>query len=133
MSAKLGNSGIVKLDTVGGTPAIAKVKSFNVNEAAETVDSSELAAEWNTHLIGAKSWEGSIEFNLDSAEAGQVKCSVGASLDVELYAEGDASELEKLTGTATVTAVGRSVERNAIVTKSVSITGNGPLVHDVIV
>lgn len=130
MSVYSGNSGIVQ---VGGTPStIQKVQTFSVTESAATQSTNAMGDAWETHLTGKLSWSGSIECLLDRADTtGQNSLTIGSSVAVKLYPEGNASTRMELTGTATVTSIDTSVDQDAANTVKFEVTGNGALVKGV--
>ena len=64
---------------------------------------------------------------------GQEALSIGASVTLGLYPEGDASGAQYFSGTATVTEIGRPVTQDEITNVTFSFLGNGALAKDTVV
>ena len=124
MGTHIGNEGTVKI----GANVVAEVKSWQIREGAAIVDDSAMGDEWDSHIVGSKNWSGSLSCGWDEADAtGQGALVAGASVTLNVYAEGDASGDKYFTGTATVTEVSHEGGRNGQITASFSFTGNGAL------
>lgn len=131
MTTYHGKDGVVKI----GVNAVTEVKSFSVKTSAKTADDTTMGDDWETHIPNktVKSWTGSIACNHNPLDAtGQKLLVVGASVDLKLYPIGTAEGLELLTGTATVTEVGKDPSKDGTVPVSFSVLGNGALVESVI-
>lgn len=126
MATHTGTEGTVKI----GSDAIAEVKSYTLSEEGETADSTTLdnTNGFRTHKHTLKTWSGSIECFWDETDTnGQVALSVGSSVTLNLYPEGDSSGDNYYTGTATVTGVETSAAVDGLVEAKFSFLGNGAL------
>lgn len=124
MSNHVGNEGKVKI----GANAVAEIRGWEVQEQAATVDDTVMGDEWNTHKVTQKGWTASANCLWDETDAnGQEACTVGASVVLNLYPEGDGAGDSYYTGTATVTQVGASAVHDGIVERAIQFTGNGAL------
>lgn len=129
MTTYHGNSGKIKI----ASNTVAEVKSFTVAEGVATVGDNAQGDTSDTHLVGRKNWNAQIEANHYKGDTnGQALLVIGASVSVKLYAVGDGTGMEELTGTATVT--GRTVvsDQEAVVSLSLTLLGNGTLTHGVV-
>lgn len=125
MACISGNDGVVKV----GANAVGKIVSFEVEETAETLDCTAMGDQWNTVTPGRNSWTASLTVRWQRSDAGQNALTVGASVAVLLYPEGDATGSAELSGNAVVTKVGVAVNKDDIVERSVELTGDGALTH----
>lgn len=124
MGTHIGNEGTVKI----GSNVLAEVKSFTVTERVATADDSALSDEWDTHLVGSKSWEGQVTCGFDETDTnGQEALTVGASVTLNLYPEGASSGDWYMSGTASVTEVGHANNRNGQIERTFRFQGNGAL------
>lgn len=120
-----GKNGKVKL---GAANVVAEVTGFSVTETVAVSDTTAMGDTAQTHLTGIPGWTASIDGNYDPADAnGQNALVIGASVTVGLYTEGDGAGKKYLTGTASVTNIGRTASVSERVSFSVALTGNGAL------
>lgn len=126
MATHHGKNGVVKV----GSNAVAEVQQFSVTEQVGTVDDTAMGDTDETHLVGIKSWNGSLQCSWDETDTnGQEALTVGASVTLNLYPEGTGSGASYMTGTATITEVTRDIKRDGVVTRSFNFKGNGALTH----
>jgi len=118
-----GNDGVVKV----GTSPVGEMVSWDVEETAETYDCTTMGDEWERHIAGRKKWTASITLRWDPNDAGQTALTVGTAVSLKLYPAGDATGSEQLSGNATVTKVGRSVNKDDVVERTIELAGNGAL------
>jgi len=124
MSNHIGNEGKVKI----GSNAVAEIRGWEIQEQAKTVDDTVMGDDWETHKVTHKNWTASANCLWDETDTtGQGACTVGASVTLNLYPEGDGSGDTYLTGTATVTSVGASAAHDGIVERAIQFQGNGAL------
>ena len=124
MANHVGNEGKVKI----GSNAVAEIRGWEIQAQAKTVDDTVMGDEWETHGVTHKSWTASANCLWDETDTnGQVACTVGASVVLNLYPEGDGSGDTYYTGTATVIGVGASASHDGIVERTLQFQGNGAL------
>lgn len=124
MATHSGKDGIVK---VGANP-VAEVRSFSLNETADTVEDTTMGDSARTHIVTLTSFDGSLDVYWDETDTnGQVALGVGSSVTLDLYPEGDGAGATYYTGTASVTSVNKSSSFDGMVEQSISVQGNGPL------
>lgn len=125
MGTHRGNSGKAK---IGGSNTVAELTGVSVTETASVMDDSQLSDDWDTHLVGSKSWKATMDCWWDETDTlGQEACTVGASITFGFYPEGDDSGATYKSGTGTITSVGQTVSRNQTVGRTIEVTGNGAL------
>jgi len=123
-----GNDGTV---TVGGT-AVGSVTAFTLNQSVTTMDSSAMGDAWDTHIIGSKSWSGTVDVRWDFDDSGQTAMTAGSSVTLNLYPEGDTSGNAEWTGTVTLTALDYSQSHNETASQSFTFQGNGTFTENTI-
>jgi len=124
MATHHGNSGTVEL----GANAVGEIKSWSVDETAETADDSAMGDSWRSHVVGKNSWSGTVECHWDPDDTdGQDALTAGASVTLNLYPEGNSSGADYYSGTATVEGISRSVPQDDIVSVTFTFKGNGAL------
>lgn len=124
MATHIGRDGVVKV----GSNDVAEVRSFSLNETADTVEDTTMGDTARTHLITLTSFDGSIDVFWDETDTtGQVALGVGSSVTLALYPEGDAAGDTYYSGTALVTGVSRSSSFDGMVEASITVQGSGAL------
>lgn len=124
MAVHHGKNGKVKLST----NAVAEITKWSCKEGISTADTTAMGDAAETHLTGIPNWSASVEGNYDPADTnGQVALTIGASVTLGLYSDGDASGKTFRTGTASVTAINHEASMGDRVTFSVELLGNGAL------
>ena len=124
MATHTGSEGTVKV----GTDAIAEIRSFSIEESADTLEDTSMGDTARTYKSSLTTYTGSIDVLWDETDtAGQGALTIGAEVTLNLYPEGDATGDTYLSGSAIVT--GRSVNSSfdGLVEMSISVQGNGAL------
>ena len=124
MASHIGRDGIVKV----GTATVAEVKSFSIEESADTVETTKMTDVARSHAITLTSFSGSLDCFWDETDTtGQGALTIGASVTLALYPEGDTTGDTYYSGTALVTGVSRSASFDGMVEASISVQGTGAL------
>lgn len=124
MATHHGKNGVVKV----GANAVAEVQEWSTTRTVGTVDDTAMGDTDETHLVGIKSWNGTLKCSWDETDVnGQQLLVEGASIVLNLYPEGTGAGATYETGTATITEVTRTVNRSNIVERSFNFKGNGAL------
>lgn len=124
MATHKGSEGTVKV----GSNAIAEIRSFSIEETADTLEDTTMGDTARTYKSSLTSFSGSVDVLWDEADStGQGALTIGAEVTLNLYPEGDATGDKYLTGSAIVT--GRSINSSydGLVEMSISVQGNGAL------
>lgn len=124
MATLTGNSGTVKV----GANAIAEIRSFSVDETADTIESTSMGDTYRTFEASLKSWNGSVDVFFDDTDTnGQVALTVGSSVTVNFQVEGSTTGDHLLSGTALVTSRTINSSFDGLVEASLSLQGDGAL------
>ena len=110
-----------------GTDAVAEIRSYSVEETADTLETTSMGDAARTHLASLTSFSGSLDVFWDETDAAQIALTVGTSVTIKFYPEGTASSAKYYSGTAIVTGVSRSASFDGLVEASISIQGTGAL------
>lgn len=122
MATHHGKEGVVKL----GSNAVAEVTEFEFSADVDTADDTAKGDSSRTHLVGYKSWEGSLSCHWDETDTnGQVVLVEGASVTLNLYPEGADSGDTYYGGTATVRNLRIASPLDGVVSASFNFQGNG--------
>jgi len=129
MASHIGRDGIVKV----GAATVAEVKSFSIEESADTVETTKMTDTARSHAITLTSFSGSLDCFWDETDTtGQGALTIGASVTLALYPEGDTTGDTYYSGTALVTGVSRSASFDGMVEASISVQGTGALTADTV-
>lgn len=129
MASHIGRDGIVKV----GANTVAEVKSFSIEESADTVETTKMTDTARSHAITLTSFSGSLDCFWDETDTtGQGALTIGASVTLALYPEGETAGDTYYSGTALVTGVSRSASFDGMVEASISVQGTGALTADTV-
>jgi predicted secreted protein len=124
MATHTGSEGTVKV----GANAIAEIRSFSIEESADTLEDTTMGDTARTYKPSLTTFTGTIDVLWDETDTnGQNALTIGASVTLNLYPEGDTSGDVYYTGTAIVT--GRTINSSfdGLVEMSISVQGSGAL------
>jgi hypothetical protein len=124
MATHKGQDGIVKV----GSDAVAEVRSFSIEETADTVEDTVMTDTARTYITTLKSFSGSLDVFWDETDTnGQVALAVGNSVTLAFYPEGDTSGDTYYSGTALVTGFTRTASFDGMIEASITVQGSGAL------
>ena len=124
MATHTGSEGTVKV----GANAIAEIRSFSLEESADTLEDTTMGDTARTYKSSLTTFTGSVDVFWDETDTtGQGALTIGASVTLNVYPEGDASGDTYYTGTAIVTGVTRSSSFDGLVEASITVQGSGAL------
>jgi predicted secreted protein len=124
MATHTGSEGTVKV----GANAIAEIRSFSIEESADTLEDTTMGDTARTYKSSLTTYTGTVDVLWDETDTtGQGALTIGASVTLNLYPEGDTSGDVYYTGTAIVT--GRTINSSfdGLVEMSISVQGSGAL------
>lgn len=124
MATHAGSEGTVKV----GSNAIAEIRSFSIEETAETLEDTSMGDTARTYKASLTTFTGSLDVLYDETDTtGQGALTVGAEVTLNLYPEGDTTGDVELTGSAIVTSRSINSSFDGLVEMSISVQGNGAL------
>lgn len=124
MAKHHGKNGKVKLTT----NVVAETTKWSITETVAVADSTAQRDAAQTHLASIPGWSAQIEGWYDPADAdGQAALTIGASVTIGLYSDGDGIGKTYKTGTATITSIGHESDMGATTSFSCSLQGNSAL------
>ena len=111
-----------------GTNAVAEIRSYSLDEAADTIEDTAMGDTARTHQVSLTSWSGSGDCFWDETDTnGQVALSVGSSVTLKFYPEGASSGDTYYSGTALVTGKTITGSFDGMVEASISVQGTGAI------
>ena len=124
MATHAGSEGTVK----SGANEIAEIRSFSLEESADTIEDTTMGDTSRTYLTGLKTFSGSVDVFWDETDTnGQVSFAVGSSVTLAVYPEGDTSGDTYYSGTAIVTGRTITSSFDGMVEASFTLQGTGAL------
>jgi predicted secreted protein len=124
MATHIGRDGIIKV----GANAVAELRSFSIEETADTVEDTVMTDTARSFITTLTSFTGSADVYWDETDSsGQGGLTIGASVTIGFYPEGDTAGDTYYTGTALVTGVSRSSSFDGMVEASITLQGSGAL------
>lgn len=124
MAVHKGSEGTVKV----GSNAIAEIRSYSIEETADTIETSTMGDTARTYVPSLTSWSGSVDVYFDETDTtGQGALTAGAEIVLNVYPEGDTTGDAYYTGSAIVTGVSRTASFDGLVEASISLQGTGAL------
>lgn len=117
-----------------GANIIAEIRSYSIEETADTLEDTVMGDSARTYLPSLTSWSGSVDVYWDETDTtGQGALTIGAEVELNFYLEGaDAAGDTYYTGDAIVTGITRSASFDGLVEASISVQGTGALTSDTV-
>ena len=134
MATHTGSEGTVKVGTAGSDTVIAEIRSFSIEETADTLETTTMGDTSRTYSSSLKNFTGSVDVYWDETDTGgQGALTVGAEVTLNFYPEGATSGDTYYGGTAIVT--GRTINSSfdGLVEASLTIQGSGALTETTVV
>ena len=123
MATFKGSDGIVK---AGGT-AIAEIRSFSVEQTADTIEDTKMGDSARTYKPSLTSFTASIDAIFDDTDSVQESLTIGAELAFLFLPEGSSTGDYQLSGSGIVTGISQSQSFDGLVERSFTVQGNGAL------
>ena len=124
MATHKGSEGTVKV----GTNAVAEIRSYNIDETADTLEDTSMGDSARTYKPSLTSFSGSLDVFWDETDtSGQGALSIGSEVTLNVYPEGDTAGDTYYSGSAIVTGVSRSASFDGLIEASISVQGTGAL------
>ncbi len=122
MAVQKGNSGVVKI----GSTTVAQVTSFSVTEEADMLETTAIGDVARNYTPGLRQISGTVECNMDLADAGQELMEVGDTVSLVLGFDNSASE--NISGSVIITSANVEMAPDGLATVTfdyqTSLTGS---------
>jgi hypothetical protein len=124
MATHAGSEGTVK----SGSDAIAEIRSYSLEETADTLEDTTMGDSSRTYLPSLKTFSGSVDVFWDETDTtGQGSFDVGASVTLAIYPEGDTTGDTYYSGSAIVTGKTITGSFDGMVEATFTLQGTGAL------
>ena len=127
MATFKGSDGIVKAGASGSENAIGEIRSFSIEQTADTIEDTKMGDSSRTYKASLTSFTASIEAMFDDGDTAQTAVSIGSELSFLFQPEGDTTGDYQLSGTGIVTGISRSQAFDDLVMISFTVQGTGAL------
>jgi hypothetical protein len=125
MATHTGSEGTVK---VGSTNSILEIRSYSIEETADTAEDTSMGDSYRTFKTTLKAWTGSVDVFWDETDStGQGALVVGSEVTVRFMPEGASSGDTYLTGSAIVTGKTVTGSFDGMVESTITLQGTGSL------
>ena len=125
MANHTGSEGTVR---VGATNAVLEIRSYSVEETADTVEDTSMGDTYRTFKTILKSWSGSVDVFWDELDTtGQGALVPGTEVNIRFYPEGATTGDTYLTGQAIVTGKTITGSFDGMVESTITVQGTGAL------
>lgn len=129
MATHTGSEGTVKV----GANAIAEIRSFSLEETADTLEDTSMGDSARTYKPSLTSYTGTVDVLWDETDTnGQVALTIGSEITLNVYPEGDTSGDTYYTGSAIVTGRTINSSYDGLVEMSISVQGSGALTESTV-
>ena len=123
MATFKGSDGVVK----AGGNAIAEIRSFSVEQTADTIEDTKMGDSARTYKSSLTSFTASIDALFDDTDTAQTAMTIGAELAFLFQPEGSSTGDYQLSGTGIVTGISQSQAYDVLVERSFTVQGTGAL------
>jgi hypothetical protein len=127
MATFKGSDGIVKAGAAGSENAIGEIRSFSIEQTADTIEDTKMGDSSRTYKASLTSFTASIEAMFDDGDTAQTAMSIGSELSFLFHPEGSDAGDYQLSGTGIVTGISRSQAFDDLVMISFTVQGTGAL------
>ncbi len=125
MATHTGSEGTVR---VGATNAVLEIRSYSVEETADTTEDSSMGDTYRSFKTTLKGWSGSVDVFWDELDTtGQGALVPGSEVNVRFYPEGTTTGDIYYTGQAIVTGKTITGSFDGMVESTITVQGTGAL------
>ena len=123
MATHTGSEGLIKI----GTDTLGELRSYSLETTGDTIEDTSMGDSARTYKSGLTAWSGTASLYFDEADTAQTALTVGSSITIKVYFEGQASGDKFYEGSAIVTGKSVSASFDGLVESEISFTGTGAL------
>jgi hypothetical protein len=123
MAVHKGSEGAIKI----GSATVAEVKSYSLDESADTIETSNMGSSARTYLSSLTSFSGSVDCMWDETDSSQNALAVGSTVTLLWYPEGSGTGATYYSGSVIVTGKNITGSFDGLVEASIAIQGSGAI------
>ena len=121
MATHTGSEGTIKI----GSTVLGELRSYTLEQTSDTIEDTSMGDSVRTYKSGLKGSSGSASVFFDEADAGQLLCTVGSSITLNLFPEGNQSGDKFYAVDAIVTGYNVSASFDGMVEAEITFQGTG--------
>jgi predicted secreted protein len=121
MATHTGSEGTIKI----GSTVLGELRSYTLEQTSDTIEDTSMGDSVRTYKVGLKGSSGSASVFFDEADAGQLLCTVGSSITLNLFPEGNQSGDKFYAVDAIVTGYNVSASFDGMVEAEITFQGTG--------
>jgi predicted secreted protein len=121
MATHTGSEGTIKI----GSTVLGELRSYTLEQTSDTIEDTSMGDSVRTYKAGLKASSGSASVFFDEADAGQLLCTVGSSITLNLFPEGNQSGDKFYAVDAIVTGYNVSASFDGMVEAEITFQGTG--------
>jgi predicted secreted protein len=121
MATHTGSEGTIKI----GSTVLGELRSYTLEQTSDTIEDTSMGDAVRTYKVGLKGSSGSASVFFDEADAGQLLCTVGSSITLNLFPEGNQTGDKFYAVDAIVTGYNVSASFDGMVEAEITFQGNG--------
>ena len=123
MATHTGSEGLIKI----GSDTLGELRSYSLETTGDTIEDTSMGDSARTYKSGLTAWSGTASLYFDEADTAQTALTVGSSITIKVYFEGQSSGDKFYEGSAIVTGKSVSASFDGLVESEISFTGTGAL------
>jgi len=120
MATHTGSEGTIKI----GSTVLGELRSYTLEQTGDTIEDTSMGDTVRSYKAGLKSSSGSASVFFDEADAGQLLCTVGSSITLNVFPEGNQATDKFYAVDAIVTGYNVSASFDGMVEAEITFQGN---------
>jgi predicted secreted protein len=121
MATHTGSEGVIKI----GTTVLGELRSYSLEQSSDTIEDTSMGDAVRTYKTGLKASSGSASVFFDEADAGQILCTVGSAITLNVFPEGNQATDKFYAVEAIVTGYNVSASFDGLVEAEITFQGTG--------
>ncbi len=121
MATHTGSEGTIKI----GSTVLGELRSYTLEQTSDTIEDTSMGDAVRTYKVGLKGSSGSASVFFDEADAGQILCTVGSAITLNVFPEGNQSGDKFYAVDAIVTGYNVSASFDGLVEAEITFQGTG--------
>jgi predicted secreted protein len=121
MATHTGSEGTIKI----GSTVLGELRSYTLEQTSDTIEDTSMGDSVRTYKTGLKASSGSASVFFDEADAGQILCTVGSAITLNVFPEGNQATDKYYAVEAIVTGYNVSASFDGLVEAEITFQGTG--------
>ena len=108
-----------------GSTVLGELRSYTLEQTSDTIEDTSMGDSVRTYKTGLKASSGSASVFFDEADAGQILCTVGSAITLNVFPEGNQATDKYYAVEAIVTGYNVSASFDGLVEAEITFQGTG--------